>query len=62
MLVLDVPSSSENCNEEVCGIQRMGNDFPVLWFNLFNKSNPASPIWSDVKKFQHKIKSLIEMD
>lgn len=43
MLVPDVPSS-ENCNEEVCGIQRMGNDFPVLWFNLFNKSNPASPI------------------
>lgn len=43
MLVPDVPSSSENGNE-VCGIQRMGNDFPVLQFNLFNKSNPASPI------------------
>lgn len=44
MIVPSVPSSSENCNEEVCGILRMGNDFPILQCNLFNKSNSASPI------------------
>lgn len=51
MIVYNVPNSFENCTEKDHRILRMGNDFPVLHFNLFTKSNPDS-LYSQMSKIQ----------
>lgn len=51
MIVYNVPNSFENCSEKDHRTLRMGNDFSVLHFNLFPKSNPAS-LYSETSKIQ----------